>query len=86
MNFVTKLQSLSNYIYLYQNILFMGNKMQLTSVKIPEDLFEQFKIACVKYKFSVQKLTERGMFLYLTNEDFRKQLHNTLDTQFTGSI
>ena len=60
--------------------------MQLTSVKIPEDLFEQFKIACVKYKFSVQKLTERSMFLYLTNEDFRKQLHNQLDTQFTGSI
>ena len=60
--------------------------MQLTSVKIPEDLFEQFKIACVKYKFSVQKLTERSMFLYLTNEEFRKQLHNTLDTQFTGSI
>ena len=34
-------------------------KMQLTSVKVPEDLFEEFKIACVKYKFSVQKLTER---------------------------
>jgi hypothetical protein len=56
-------------------------KMQLTSVKVPEDLFEQFKIACVKYKFSVQKLTERSMYLYLTNEDFRKQVHNQLDTQ-----
>ena len=64
----------------------MGNKMQLTSVKVPEDLFEQFKIACVKYKFSVQKLTERSMFLYLTSEDFRKAIHNQLDTQFTGSI
>jgi hypothetical protein len=64
----------------------MGNKMQLTSVKVPEDLFEQFKIACVKYKFSVQKLTERSMFLYLTNEDFRKTMHNQLDTEFTGSI
>jgi len=60
--------------------------MQLTSVKIPEDLFEQFKIACVKYKFSVQKLTERSMYLYLTDEEYRKQIHNTLDTQFTGSI
>jgi len=59
----------------------MGSKMQLTSVKVPEDLFEQFKIACVKYKFSVQKLTERCMFLYLTNEDFRKNIHNQLDTQ-----
>ena len=61
----------------------MGNKMQLTSVKVPEDLFEQFKIACVKYKFSVQKLTERSMYLYLTNEDFRKQVHNQLDTTLT---
>ncbi len=60
--------------------------MQLTSVKVPEDLFEQFKIACVKYKFSVQKLTERSMFLYLTNDEFRKTIHNQLDTTFTGSI
>jgi hypothetical protein len=59
----------------------MGSKMQLTSVKVPEDLFEQFKIACVRYKFSVQKLTERSMYLYLTNEDFRKNIHNQLDTQ-----
>jgi hypothetical protein len=64
----------------------MGNKMQLTSVKVPEDLFEQFKIACVRYKFSVQKLTERSMFLYLTDEEFRKNIHNQLDTQFSGSI
>jgi hypothetical protein len=64
----------------------MGNKMQLTSVKVPEELFEQFKIACVKYKFSVQKLTERSMYFYLTNDEFRKQIHNQLDTEFTGSI
>ena len=56
-------------------------KMQLTSVKIPEDLFEQFKIACVKYKFSMQKLSERAIYLYLTSEEFHKQLHNQLDTQ-----
>ena len=56
-------------------------KMQLTSVKVPEDLFEEFKIACVKYKFSVQKLTERCMFLYLTNEEFRQNIHNQLDKQ-----
>lgn len=60
--------------------------MQLTSVKIPDHIFEQFKIACVKYKFSVQKLTERSMYLYLTDEEFRKNIHNQLDTQFTGSI
>lgn len=56
-------------------------KMQLTSVKVPEDLFEEFKISCVKYKFSIQKLTERCMYLYLTDEEFRKNIHNQLDTQ-----
>jgi hypothetical protein len=56
-------------------------KMQLTSVKIPEDLFEEFKISCIKYKFSIQKLTERCMYLYLTDEKFRIDIHNQLDTQ-----
>ena len=55
-------------------------KQQLTSVKVPEDLFEEFKIACVKYKFSIQKLTERCMYLYLTDEKFRIDIHNQLDT------
>lgn len=65
----------------------MGNKDNiLTSVKLPSDLFDAFRIECVKTKFSLQKLTERSMFLYITNEEFRKQLHNQLNTQFTGSI
>ena len=73
-------------MYIFISKIYIMAKMQLTSVKIPEDLFEQFKIACVRYKFSVQKLTERSMFLYLTNDEFRKQLHNTLDTQISGSL
>ena len=48
----------------------------LTSVKIKTDLFENFKIECVKRKFSFQKLADRAIFLYLTDEDFRKQINN----------
>ena len=55
-------------------------KMQLTSVKVPEDLFEEFKISCVKHKFSIQKLTERCMYMYLTDSEFRTKVHNQLDT------
>jgi hypothetical protein len=47
-------------------------KMQLTSVKVPEDLFEEFKISCVKHKFSIQKLTERCMYMYLTDNEFKQ--------------
>ncbi len=48
----------------------------LTSVKIQSDLFQEFKIECVKRKFSFQKLADRAIYLYLTDEDFRKQINN----------
>jgi len=50
--------------------------MTLTSVKIQSELFEDFKISCVKYKFSLQKLVDRTVHLYLTDEEFRKSIHN----------
>ena len=55
--------------------------MTLTSVKVKSDLFETFKIECVKRKFSFQKLADRALHLYLTDEDFRKQIsnHNNLE-------
>ena len=64
----------------------MAKDLTLTSVKIQTDLFENFKIECVKRKFSFQKLADRSVYLYLTDEEFRKQLHNQLETQLTGSI
>jgi hypothetical protein len=56
-------------------------EMTLTSVKIQSDLFETFKIECVKRKFSFQKLADRAIHLYLTDEDFRKSLHNHNDLE-----
>ena len=61
-------------------IKFMSEKnQQLTSVKLDKDLFEQFKVECIKRKFSFQKLSERAVHLYLTSDDFRKQIHNHSD-------
>ena len=53
--------------------------MTLTSVKVKSDLFENFKIECVKRKFSFQKLADRSLFLYLTDESFRKQITNQIN-------
>ena len=50
--------------------------MTLTRVKIHSDLFEEFKVECVRRKFSFQKLADRAVHLYLTDEDFRKRVHN----------
>ena len=53
----------------------------LTSVKIKSDLFNEFKIECVKRKFSFQKLADRAIHLYLTDDEFRKTInsHNNLE-------
>lgn len=49
---------------------------QLTSVKVEKDLFNTFKVECVKRKFSLNKLVNRAMDLYLNSEEFRKQVTN----------
>ena len=49
---------------------------QLTSVKVDKVLFQQFKEECPKYKFSLQKLNDRSIYLYLTDKDFRDKIHS----------
>ena len=53
-----------------------SKKMTLTSVKVQTELFNDFKIECVRRKFSFQKLADHSLFLYLTDENFRKQITN----------
>ena len=57
----------------------MPKDQQLTSVKIDKTLFEEFKVECIKRKFSFQKLSERAIHLYLTEEEFRKHIHSHTD-------
>lgn len=59
----------------------MAKELVLTSVKIQTDLFENFKIECVKRKFSFQKLADRAIYLYLTDEEFRKKVTNQNTTE-----
>jgi hypothetical protein len=63
----------------------MAKNEKLTSVKVNETLFEEFKVLCVRTKFSLQKLVDRSMDLYLTDEEYRKNIHNHLNLSFTGS-
>ena len=55
--------------------------MTLTSVKVKSDLFENFKIECVKRKFSFQKLADRSIYLFVTDENFRKAITNQTDLE-----
>ena len=52
------------------------DKSKLTSVKILEDLYKRFKATTVNTKMTLQKLTNRSIDLYLTNENYK----NTVET------
>ena len=47
-----------------------NTNLKLTSVKIVDHLFEDFKVSSIRHKFNLQKLTNRALHLYLTNEEF----------------
>lgn len=74
-NFVIKIHLL-NFTNIYIKIYAMKKDMTLTSVKVQSELFDEFKVACVRHKFSFQKLADRCVHLYLTDEDFKRQVHN----------
>lgn len=56
-------------------------KLSLTSVKIPTNLWDKFKIACIRYKFSFTKLALNSIDLYLTDEEFRRKVTNHKPTK-----
>lgn len=53
----------------------MNNDKKLTSVRVTPTLFKKFKQECIENKFSFQKLADRAMYLYLTDEEFKKQIN-----------
>lgn len=54
----------------------MIKEKKRTSVQVQETLFNRFKQECIGNKFSFQKLADRSIFLYLTDTEFRKKIHN----------
>ena len=60
--------------------------LKLTSVKVADNLFQDFKISSIKHKFNLQKLVNRSIHLYLTKEEFRKQIHNHTELTISGSL
>jgi len=49
---------------------------KLTSVKIDNELWDKFRIECIKRKFSFQKLSERAIDLYMSDDEFRRTITN----------
>ena len=63
-----------------------SKNLRLTSVKIVDHLFDEFKVSSIRHKFNLQKLVNRSVHLYLEDEEFRKKVHNHTDLTVSGSL
>ncbi len=58
----------------------------LTTVRLQDTLFESFKAEAVRNKITMRNLLERAMYLYMTNDEFKRTINNQLNAHYTGSI
>jgi len=58
---------------------------KLTSVKILESLYERFKLDTVNTKMTLQKLTNRSVDRFLTDEKFKEEIETYDNLSVSGS-
>ena len=58
---------------------------KLTSVKILDSLYEKFKLNTVNTKMTLQKLTNRSVDKFLTDEKFREEIETYDNLTVSGS-
>ena len=58
---------------------------KLTSVKIIEELYQKFKLNTVNTKMTLQKLTNRSVDRFLTDEKFREEIETYDNLIVSGS-
>ena len=59
--------------------------VKLTSVKLLKDLYKKFKLSTLDDNFTLQKLVNRSMDLYVHNEDFQKKINEWQNLKPSGS-
>lgn len=47
-----------------------------TTVKIENTLYDEFKVLGIRHKLTLQGLTERSVFRYVTENKFREEINN----------
>ena len=58
---------------------------KLTSVKILQDLCKKFKVDALSDEFTLQKLVNRSMDLYILDNKFKTQIHEWKNLKPSGS-
>ena len=59
--------------------------LKLTSVKLLDNLYKKFKVSNLDDNFTLQKLVNRSMDLYLLDNKFKTQIHEWKNLKPSGS-
>ena len=59
--------------------------LKLTTVKLLDNLYKKFKIDNLDDNFTLQKLVNRSMDLYVHDESFKKQINEWENLKPSGS-
>jgi len=58
---------------------------KLTSVKILKILYEDFRVKTINSNMNLQKLTNRAIDMYLTDDEFKNDLETHGELTISGS-
>ena len=58
---------------------------KLTSVKILKSLYDSFKVATVNTRMTLQKITNRSVHLYMTDDKYRDKIETMDELTISGS-
>jgi hypothetical protein len=61
------------------------NNTKLTSVKILKILYEDFRVKTINSNMNLQKLTNRAIDMYLTDDKFKNDLETYNELTISGS-
>ena len=61
------------------------DELKLTSVMVLKSLYNKFKVKTINTKISLQKITNRSVYLYLNDNSFRDKINKLDNLKISGS-
>ena len=71
------------YICIYGDV--MKSNTKLTSVKLLDGLYKKFKVKSLNEDFTLQKLVNRSIHKFLTDDDYNLTIKQHRDLKVSGS-
>ena len=62
-----------------------NDNTKLTSVKILNDVYSKFKYVSFYSDITLQKIVNRSLHRYGVDENFRREIHECIELQVSGS-